>query len=124
MHKVVKKDEFFAHYFSGSFYHLKNPVQVLKNIARLFEYTLLETHIAVPGEHNPIIEKYEYEGWEYSEGGWQDPCSSKDKEKSFWLTKLSLLQLVGDCGLDVVNVVYNNQYNPHGPRFCVLLKRK
>lgn len=123
MHNIIKKDEFFCHYFSGSFYHLKNPIQVLKNIASLFEYTLLETHIALEGRHNPLTFKDTYKGWEYSEGGWQDPCSSKNTEKSFWLTKDSLLRLFNDCNLEIVKIIYDNEPNPHGPRFCVLLKR-
>lgn len=124
MHLEIKKDEFDMHFFSGSFYHLKDPISVLKNIGTLFEYTLLETHIAEPDKHIPIVEKDGYNGWYYKEQGWSDNRSSKDSDNSFWLTSDSLKRLINESGLEILNVVYGNKYNPHGTRVCYLLRRK
>lgn len=122
MHKFVDKDEYDIHFFTGSFYHLKNPVEVFNNIAQLFEWTLLETHIADPLIHK-IIDKYGYQGCEYQEGGWEDPFSSKDLDNSFWLTRESLKKLISDCGLVIHSDIYTSMKNDNGPRDCYLLKR-
>jgi hypothetical protein len=122
IHEKIKKDEFDILFMSGVFYHLKNPMDVLKNISPLFEYILLEGHVAEIDKHTPIVDHKGYRGFWYNEQGWQDTCSGKD-EKSFWLTQASLADLITECDLYIDKVIYNDNGNAIGQRICYLLRR-
>lgn len=128
MHNVIKKDEYDIHFFSGSFYHLSDPISVLERTSKLFEYVLLETHIAEE-RHQPQYSFFYgkpeklFKYYNYNELGWNDPRSSKDNSQSMWLTKESLLNLFEICNLEIVKTIYDDLYNPHGLRVCYLLKR-
>lgn len=126
MHEVIGLNEFNVCFHSGCFYHIQNPVKHLFDIAPLFEYVLLETHLANPNKYSIGTLEYNdkiYNGTLYPEGEWSDLRAAKNNKFSFWLTKESLLQLFKDCNLEVVKTVYDNFPNEHGPRACYLLKR-
>lgn len=127
MHQEIKKDEFNILFMSGVIYHLSSPYEVMFNIKDLFEYILIEGHIAELGRHQPLITReYNgkiYEGWYYPEQGWSDTQSSKDAMPSFWFTRESLKQLFIDCNLTIVKEIYKDYPNPHGVRDCYLLQR-
>jgi len=126
MHQEIKKDEFDIIFHSGCFYHLADPVRHLWNISTLARYILLETHIGNPEKYSRgIIEHrgYQYSGTLYPEGTWSDNKAAKDDRFSFWLDPESLKMLFDNCMLQIVDIIYMNFPNPHGPRNCYLLKR-
>jgi tRNA (mo5U34)-methyltransferase len=122
MHNEIEQNEYDLIFHSGVFYHLSNPVEHLENISQLAEFILLETHIA-------NYDKYEavnlngYDGTLYPEGNWIDLRAAKDNNKSFWLNRVSLKQLIQDCNLRIVHTIYEHQPNEHGERVCYLLQR-
>lgn len=122
MHEEIKIDEFFAIFHSGCFYHLSNPIKHLKNICKLSEYILLETHMQDNRYEQGEIDGYK--GSWFNEGSWQDSRAAKDNRRSFWLTNESMEQLFKDCNLELVKIVYKGGENPHGVRNCYLLRRK
>ena len=121
MAKEIKVDEFDIIFHSGCFYHLPNPVKHLREIAKLAEYLLLETHIADARYQSGELEGYK--GCWYQEGIWEAPLAAKEQVSSFWLEESELERLFKDCHLGIVKVIARPLANPAGPRNCYLLRR-
>lgn len=125
------KGEFDILFHAGLLYHLPLPVKHLLFMRGMFQYVLLETHVAPERDQDvtnanldaAISQNEGFEGRWYRELGWADAPSGLD-ERSFWLTEASLLRLIAECGLQVVSCITNNDAATHGPRRCYLLERQ
>jgi SAM-dependent methyltransferase len=107
----------------GVLYHLRQPVQHLKNLAAICQRLFLDTHIADEGEGfcDIEVEAQIYRGAYKKEGGWRDPFSGLHTT-SLWLTHESLIAALSAAGFGSVEILQQRPER-NGPRVLLLAQR-
>ena len=106
-------------FHSGTFYHLANPVEHLRALAKLAPVVFLDTHTATPCPRLDTVDGYQ--GMWSVEHGWNDEWSGVEA-RSFWLAKAELRRLIAECGFEY-EVLRDDDLHPKGPRSWYLLRQ-
>ncbi len=131
---------------SGVLYHMKDPVALLRAIARAADTLFLWTHcfepdlsLWHPGLEAPLAQgKWDHatpqvveaEGMgvrlvrqRYGEAlGWSGFCGGSDLYSN-WIHREDLLALMPRLGFDRVEIAFDDRQHPNGPAFCLLCRR-
>ena len=102
----------------GILYHLEAP-DVFHFVERMSDVckrvTIIDTHIGIKANNSYIYQGQEYHGWSYTEHSSKSTKgerlktlrASLDNEKSFWLTRPSLFNLLSRAGFTSVYTCQN-----------------
>ena len=110
---------FEAAFCAGLLYHLVKPWRLLREIAGVSGRLFLDTHYWTSGD---TVEIDGYRGGWFEEGGYDDPLSGLD-QRSFWLTRPSLLRALTDSGWVVRHVTDHPDWAGAGARLWVGCER-
>ena len=120
---------------SGSLYHMKEPGRFLSLLPRMAPRIFLWTHYfdesiirgtpALEHKFGKVEEatiggfRYQFVEQSYKESlGWSGFCGGS-AETSLWLTRDSILGLLGHLGYRTIEVSFETPDHPNGPAFCV-----
>ena len=120
---------------SGVLYHMIDPIQLLRLIAKTTDKVMIWTHYYDSSiiSSNKILAKnfskphkfsldrisVELAEQSYNEAlGWQGFCRGS-KPTSKWLTRLSILNLLEGLGFSDLNIGFENKNHPNGPSFAI-----
>ena len=110
---------FEAAFCAGLLYHLVRPWRLLREIAGVSGRLFLDTHYWTSGD---TVEIDGYRGGWFEEGGYDDPLSGLD-QRSFWLTRPSLLRALTDSGWVVRHITDHPDWAGAGARLWVGCER-
>lgn len=110
---VDRYGKFDVVFCSGLLYHLDAPdvfrfVEAMAEVCRYF--LIVDTHFSVAPEESRLYEGRQYFGWTYTEYPHEPTPEEKEREvwaaldnqKSFWLTRPSLFNILADAGFSSV----------------------
>jgi len=86
----------------GVLYHMKDPRRLVEKIAGITDRCFIWTHFCEEEKADSTLGNYRGRWWE--EGDWSDPLSGA-KDRSFWMTKDSILDLLKGKGFEDVEVL-------------------
>jgi hypothetical protein len=124
---------------SGILYHMTQPVEFIKNIARMSKTLFIWTHyydeslkdranlarqFEEPHEIEVDGQTYTVSKRNYEEAlKWAGFCGG-GKPWAHWLTRDSLMQALQLSGFDIKSISFDNQNHPNGPSLALVAQRK
>jgi len=113
---LTRFGQFDAVFCSGVLYHFPEPWKLIERIRAVTGKLFIWTHYAAEDKADQIVNGFR--GWWYQEHGLEDPLSGLSP-KSFWLTLMSLQDMLKRYGFTKLKILENNPRGQSGP--CVTL---
>lgn len=119
--QLSKLGRFDAVFCVGLLYHLPAPWTLLREVAPVSDHLFLWTVIADEAQESEVTAGFR--GTTYREGGLADPLSGLS-QTSFWPTRASLIDMLGQSGFTRVQVIETDVTNPHGLCITIAASRR